>query len=132
MSSPPLLVPAAPGIYAEIHWATRGVRVGETGNSLRGKFAHDARWMSQMHSRTAPESQLRRLRMNDPHPIVLHAAEHGPSAFEFFVVSSDGRLDDESIRHDVERFLFAWVRSQPHYVDWNRQVSWRMRPGRVT
>ena len=125
MSKPPIGIPACPGIYAEIHWATHGVRIGETGQSLRGKFIHDAQWMEQMHTGTAPESQLRRLRMSDPHPIVVHAAEDGATGFEFFIVCSDTRLGETSLRQDTERFLFDWVRKQPALVDWNRQRSWR-------
>jgi hypothetical protein len=124
MSGSSLSVPVLPGIYAEIHWRTRGVRIGESGASLRQKFAHDARWLLQMHSATARPQDLRRLRMSNPHPIVVHAAKDGPAAFEFFVVSSDPRLADRLLRQEIERSLFSWIAKHPEYVNWNRQVSW--------
>lgn len=127
MAAPSSSVPACPGVYAEVHWATRGVRIGETGTSLRRKFAHDSAWMAHMHAGTAPPSQLRRLAMRSPHPIVMSAAQDGPSAFEFFVVTRDLRIANDTLRHDVERYLFSWVRQQRTYLDWNRQRSWRAR-----
>lgn len=116
----PDLLPDKPGLYAEIYWPERGVRIGETGLSIRGKVRHDLRWFKNMHAGTAPPAQLRRTL-----PIAMAAKRSGAVGFEFYSVSIDPRLADKELRQNAERFLFSWVRSQTHLVAWNRQVSWR-------
>lgn len=118
--SSPDLLPDRPGLYAEIYWPERGVRIGETGRSIRGKIRHDIRWMKSMRARTAPPEQLRRTL-----PIAMAAKRTGHVGFEFYAVSVDPRLAEKSLRQEAERFLFSWVRRQEELVDWNRQVSWR-------
>jgi len=113
-------LPTTAGIYAEIYWPERGVRIGETGLSVRGKIRHDIRWFESMKSRTAPVAQLCRTL-----PIAQAAKATGTRGFEFFLVSADPRLADKELRQDCERFLFAWVRQVEGLVDWNRQRSWR-------
>ena len=112
-------LPTSPGLYAEVCWPERAVRIGETGRSIRAKVAHDWRWFRSMHDGTAPASQLRR-----PAPICRAAIEHGPDAFEAFVVSADPRLEDKALRQECERALFEVIRAS-EWVDWNRQRSWR-------
>jgi hypothetical protein len=73
-----------------------------------------------MQDGTAPADQLRRTL-----PIALAARATGAAGFEFYVVSCDPRLIDKALRQEVERYMFGWVLSQPTFVDWNRQVSWR-------
>jgi hypothetical protein len=113
-------LPALPGIYAEIHWPSRGVRIGETGRSIRAKIGHDLGWFRAMQEGTAGPAQLRRTL-----PIALAARTTGAAGFEFYVVSCDPQLADKTLRHDAERFMFQWVASRPEFVNWNRQVSWR-------
>lgn len=114
------LLPNQPGLYAEIYWPERGVRIGETGRSIRGKIRHDIRWFNSMRAGTAPPAQLRRTL-----PIAMAAKRTGALGFEFYVVSADPRLTDKTLRQGAERYLFAWIRERPDWVDWNRQVSWR-------
>lgn len=97
-----------------------GVRIGETGFSIRGKIRHDIRWFNSMRDGTAPQAQLRRTL-----PIALAAKVTGAIGFEFNVVSVDLRLADKELRQDCERFLFDWVRRSDGLTDWNRQRSWR-------
>lgn len=118
--SSPDLLPDRPGLYAEIYWPERGVRIGETGRSVRGKIRHDIRWMMSMRAGTAPPEQLRRTL-----PIAMAAKRTGHVGFEFYAVSVDPRLAEKSLRQEAERFLFSWVGGQAKLVDWNRQVSWR-------
>jgi hypothetical protein len=113
-------LPACPGIYAEIHWPKRGVRIGETGVSIRRKIYHDLGWFKSMHDGTAPQEQLRRTI-----PIAMTAKEHGAAGFAFYVVSVDPRLKDKSLRQDCERHMFAWLEGHPNYHSWNHQKSWR-------
>jgi hypothetical protein len=116
----PANLPALPGVYAEIHWPSRGLRIGETGRSIRAKIAHDLRWFRAMQDGTAGLAQLRRTL-----PIALAARMTGADGFEFYVVSCDPRLAEKPLRQEVERYMFDWVRGEADYVDWNRQISWR-------
>ena len=113
-------LPVRPGIYAEIHWPKRGVRIGETGVSIQGKIRHDVRWFQGMHLGTEKPEQLRRTI-----PIAVTAKEHGAQAFAFYVVSVDPRLADKALRQECERHLFQWLSDHPEYVSWNHQRSWR-------
>ena len=113
-------LPARPGVYAEVYWPQRGVRIGETGRSIRAKIRHDIRWFNSLRDGTAPQEQLRRTL-----PIALAAKATGEAGFEFYVVSDDDRLEDKLLRQSCERFMFDWVRAHPGLTDWNRQRSWR-------
>ena len=113
-------LPKVPGIYAEIHWPKMGVRVGETGGSIRTKIRHDIHWFNSMWDGSAPPEQLRRTI-----PIAMTAKESGATAFEFYVVSIDPRLSDKALRQECERFMFRWLEEHPNFVSWNHQRSWR-------
>lgn len=113
-------LPTSPGIYAEIHWPRRGVRIGETGRSIRGKIRHDIRWFDSMQDGSAPAEQLRRTI-----PIAETAKAHGSAGFEFYVVSADSKLDDKALRQACERHLFGWLEAHPDFESWNHQRSWR-------
>lgn len=113
-------LPTTAGLYAEIYWAQNGVRIGETGISVRGKIRHDIRWFESMKNGTAPEAQLRRTL-----PIAQAAKATGTIGFSFYLVSADPQLQDKLLRQECERFLFGWVSRHKELVDWNRQRSWR-------
>lgn len=113
-------LPTKPGIYAEICWERLGVRVGETGKSVRGKIRHDVRWFNGMFSGTEKPEQLRRTS-----PICIAAKELGLAGFKFYLVSDDSRLCDKSLRQECERFLFEWCDKHSQLVSWNLQKSWR-------
>lgn len=113
-------LPACPGIYAEVYWPQRGLRIGETGRSIKGKIKHDIRWFRSMHNGSAPPEQLRRTL-----PIAQAAKQSGELGFEFFVVSIDPRLEDKNLRQHCERMLFQWADDHPDFINWNRQRSWR-------
>ena len=119
-----LEVPAEPGLYAIVHHASHGVRIGETGQPMRGRFRQHCTWHRNMVNGTARSQDYRRLDMSDPDPYMVAAARDQPSAFEHYVLSTDPRLADKIIRQNVERDVFAWVRAQQLYVDWNRQRAW--------
>jgi len=98
----------------------RGVRIGETGVSIRGKILHDIRWFQGMHAGTEKPEQLKRTI-----PIAKTAKEHGASGFAFYVVSDDPRLTDKQLRQDCERHLFKYLEEHPDYDSWNHQTTWR-------
>jgi len=113
-------LPTCAGVYAEIHWPKRGVRVGETGVSIRGKILHDIRWFQGMHHGTEAPEQLRRTI-----PIAKTAKEHGASGFAFYVISDHPRLRNKQLRQDCERHLFKYLEQHPDYDSWNHQTTWR-------
>jgi hypothetical protein len=112
-------LPASPGIYAQIYWSQRGLRFGETGNSVLSKIKHDVRWFESMRNGTAPPSELRRTL-----PIAQAAKATGARGFEFYVVSVDPRLRDKPLRQETERFLFDWAERATEFISWNHQRSW--------
>lgn len=113
-------LPTCAGIYAEVYWPQLGLRIGETGRSIRGKIRHDIRWFRSMHDGSAPPEQLRRTL-----PIAEAAKRSGLEGFEFFVVSADKQLENKILRQDCERAIFQWAAASPDFEDWNRQRSWR-------
>lgn len=113
-------LPTTPGLYAEICWEKLGVRVGETGQSVRGKIRHDIRWFKGMHNGSEKPEQLRRTS-----PICSAAKEFGHAGFKFYLISSDSRLSDKPLRQECERFMFDWCRNHTKLVSWNFQKSWR-------
>lgn len=119
-SMPADAFPTSPGIYAEICWPRKGVRVGETGKSLRGKIRHDIRWFKGMHDGTEKPEQLRRTS-----PICMAAKEMGLAGFKFYLVSKDPKLTDKQLRQDCERYLFDWCAKHQTLESWNFQRSWR-------
>jgi hypothetical protein len=116
-------LPTSHGVYAEIHWPRRGLRFGETKNSIRGRIRENIRWFNAMHDGTAPPEQLRRTI-----PIAQAARATGAVGFEFYVVSVDPRLQDERLRYETERFLFRWTwPGAAGFLNWNHQRSWTNR-----
>ena len=113
-------LPTCAGIYAEIYWPKNGVRVGETGNSIRGKIRHDIRWFKSMHDGSAPPSQLRRTIR-----IALTAKKYGADVFSFYVVSANPLLIEKELRQECERYMFQWLEKHTMYDSWNHQKSWR-------
>ena len=113
-------LPTCAGVYAEIYWPESGVRIGETGISIRGKIRHDIGWFKSMRDGTAAPNQLRRTL-----PIAMAAKKSGPNGFEFYIVSADPRLIDKELRQECEKFMFKWLKEQVEYKNWNRQKSWR-------
>jgi len=113
-------LPSCAGTCAEIYWPQSGMRIGETGNAIRGKIPHDIRWFTSMNNGTPPPHQLRRSL-----PITEAAKATGALGFEFYVVSRDPRLADKASRQETDRFLFRWAKQAEGFVDWNRQKGWR-------
>jgi hypothetical protein len=112
------LLPASPGIYAEVYWPQRGLRFGETGDSIRRRIGRSIGWFRRMHDGTARPRDLRRTS-----PIAEAAKATGAAGFEFYVVSDDPRLKDKELRQETERFLFKWAEQADGFVSWNRQKS---------
>jgi len=112
-------LPKSPGLYAEVYWPERGLRIGES-KSIRQKIRHDIAWINAMYNGSADETQLRRVT-----PIAQAAKATGVKGFEFYLVSDDPRLEDRALRHETERFLFKWAEQAEEFKSWNFQRSWQ-------
>ena len=112
-------LPKSAGIYAEIHWRSHGVRIGESVN-IKYRIAQATGWFKGMHNGTEHPNQLRR------NNIFCQAAKRdGHEGFSHYVVSTDSRLHDKELRKEVEFFLFDWVASHALYKDFNFQKGYR-------
>ena len=112
-------MPALPGIYAEIHWPTRSLRIGESKNMRTRNKAH-LRWADKHRAGTHLPKEA-----NRKGPIVDLAKEWGSESLEHYLVSDDPRLIDRELRVECEKRLHEWARSQTLYCDLNRQRSYR-------
>lgn len=108
-------LPRVPGVYAQIHWATNGVRIGESIN-IRARNQQARSWFKGMHQGTAHPSQLRR------NNVFCQAAKRdGEKGFGHCLVSIDPKLHSDALRHEIEQYLFQWVAQNPVYLDFNWQ-----------
>lgn len=79
-------LPAVPGIYAQIHSRSMGVRIGESVN-IRARHQQVRSWFKGMHSGTAHPSQLRR------NNVFCQAAKRdGENGIGHCVISTDSLL----------------------------------------
>lgn len=112
-------LPTVPGIYAQIHWRSMGVRIGESVN-IRARHQQARSWFKGMHSGTAHPSQLKR------NNVFCQAAKRdGENGFGHCVISTDPLLKSDLLRHEIEEFLFAWVANHPIYRDFNFQGGYK-------
>lgn len=112
-------LPREPGVYAQIHWATNGVRIGESIN-IRARNQQARSWFKGMHQGTGDPSQLRRNNL-----FCQAAKRDGESGFGHCLISTDPQLSSDKLRHEIEEFLFIWVANHPIYIDFNFQGGYR-------
>jgi hypothetical protein len=112
-------MPAGPGIYAEIHWPTRSIRIGESKNVRARNRAH-IRWADkhQAGSHSPKEANRRGI-------IVELVKEWGSEGLEHFLISGDPRLADRELRVACEKRLHEWARQQTVFRDINTQRGYR-------
>lgn len=112
-------LPRLPGLYAQIHWRSMGVRIGESVN-IRARHQQARSWFKGMHSGTAHPNQLRR------NNVFCQAAKRdGESGFGHCVISTDPLLASDALRHEIEEYLFIWVANHPIYSDFNFQGGYK-------
>lgn len=112
-------LPRSAGVYAQIHWKSNGVRIGESSN-IRQRHQESRSWLRGMHDGTADATQLRR------NNVFCQAAKRdGEAGFGHCVISTDPALEDKGLRDEIERYLFAWVANHPVYHDFNFQPGYR-------
>jgi hypothetical protein len=112
-------LPTGPGIYAQVHWPTRSLRIGESQSVRKHNLAH-IRWADKHRAGTHPAEEAARRGV-----IVELVKTWGSEGLEHYTISADPRLSDRVLRVECEKFLHAWARTQDQYVNINTQRSYR-------
>lgn len=115
-----MLMPTSPGIYAEVHWPTRSLRIRES-QSIRARNLSHIRWADKHRQRTHNPKEASR-----QGPIVDLAREWGSVGLEYYVISAHPRLADKALRVRCEMALHQWAAQQTEFRNLNRQVGYRM------
>ncbi len=113
------LLPKGPGIYAQVHWPTRSLRIGESKHVRTHNLAH-IRWAEKHRAGTHPPHLANRRGV-----IVDLVMTWGAQGLEHYLVSDDPQLADRIFRVECEKFLHAWARTQTVYVNINTQRGYR-------
>lgn len=112
-------MPTGHGIYAEVHWPTRSLRIGES-QAVRARNLSHIRWANKHFEGThSPKEAQRRGQ------IVELVKAWGSKGLEHYLISSDPRLADRELRVECEKFLHEWARQQTEYVNLNTQRGYR-------
>ena len=109
---------AVAGLYAQVYWPDRAVRIGQSSN-IRNRLREATAWANAMHRGRASEDQLRRTS-----ELCERVKATGNEGFEYFLISRDQRLFEASLRLECEAFLFGWCESrseQGAWKNWNRE-----------
>jgi len=112
-------MPTGYGIYAEIHWPTRSIRVGES-TAVRARNRGHIRWANKHRDGTHPPKEASRRG-----PIVELVKHWGSEGLEYYLISNDPRLADRVLRVECEKFLHEWARNQDTYCNLNTQRGYR-------
>jgi hypothetical protein len=116
-------MPTHGGIYAEIHWPTLSIRIGETGNSMRGRNRAHMRWADKHRNGSHNEKEKARQGI-----IVDLAKEWGSEGLEYYVICDDPRvLKDRELRVECEKRLHLWACEQTEFRNFNTQRGYRTR-----
>ena len=114
-------MPTHAGIYAEIHWPTRSLRIGETGNSLRGRNRSHLRW-AEKHRAGAHKGKV----ATREGMIVDLAKKWGAKGIEYYVICDDSKVqNDREFRVDCEKHLHQWARVQTEFRNINTQRGYQ-------
>ena len=115
-------MPTHGGIYAEVHWPTRSIRIGETGISMRGRNRNHINWANKHRNGTHIEKKANRKGI-----IVNLVKEWGSEGLEFYVITDDPRVrgEDKELRVDCEKNLHEWARVQTEFRNINTQRGYR-------
>jgi hypothetical protein len=115
-SSPCSALPRSHGIYCEVLWPVRGIRIGVSRNIFDRHKGH-ASWMRSMKRGTGSRTQRRG-------PLADHARAWGDIGLETFVLSTDPRLSDDQLRYECETELHRWAEHQTSWKNFNGE-KWK-------
>lgn len=115
-ASPRENLPRDYGIYCEIVWPVRGIRIGISKNIWQ-RHGGAASWMRSMKNGTGSRSGR-----VGPYP--NHAKDWGDLGLETFVLSTNPRLRDDDLRYACETELHRWAEAQSEWKNFNGE-KWR-------
>ncbi|RRH77915.1 hypothetical protein [Falsigemmobacter faecalis] len=114
--SPEAALPKLHGIYCEVLWPVRGIRIGVSQNIAARHRGHKT-WMRSMKKGTGNRSQR-------SGPLANHAKDWGDLGLETFALSTDPRLADPALRLQCETVLHRWAETQRDWKNFNGE-KWR-------
>lgn len=112
-------IPNTAGIYAEVHWPTLNLRIGES-KKMRARNQGHIRWADKHKAGTHSEKEAKRQGR-----IVELVKIWGSDGLEHFLISADPRLADRVLRVECEKHLHEWARTQTIYKNLNTQRGYR-------
>ena len=115
-ASPRESLPRDIGVYCEIVWPVRGIRIGISKN-IWDRHGRHASWMRSMKKGTGS-------RTNRIGPYANHAKDWADFGLETFTLSTDPRLQDDELRNDCETQLHRWAEEQTEWKNFNGE-KWR-------
>lgn len=115
-TSPRAMLPRGYGIYCEVLWPVRGIRIGISKN-LWARHGGHASWMRSMKRGTGA-------RKGRSGPLANHAKDWGDLGLETFVLSTHPSLQSEEVRLRCESALHAWAEEQTIWKNFNGE-KWR-------
>lgn len=119
-------MPTHGGIYAEVHWPTMTLRIGETGNSMRARNRGHLTWAEKHRTGTHTKPEEIRRAMNGNSTITEHAKKWGAAGIEYYVIVDTPEIQkDRPLRVAVERYLHEWAGTQRTYKNMNTQRGYR-------
>jgi len=110
-------LPRCAGIYVEVLWPVRGIRIGQSKN-LYSRHKGALRWYRGMKAGTDRDVNRRGI-------LPDYAREYGDEGLEPFLISSDPTLEDELLRKRVEAHLHEWARKQTVWKNFNTENTSR-------
>lgn len=112
-------MPVGHGIYAEVHWPTRSLRIGES-KAVRARNLAHIRWADKHRQGTHGPREAGRCGV-----IVELVKAWGSEGLEHYLVSNDPRLADRVLRVECEKYLHDRARNQTDFVNINTQRGYR-------
>ncbi len=110
-TSPRDALPRNYGIYCEVIWPVRGIRIGITKNIWARHGGH-ASWMRSMKKGTGSRAKR-------SGPLANHAKDLGDLGLETFTLSMDPRLQEKEIQQACETQLHKWAEEQSEWKNFN-------------
>lgn len=112
-----LVLPKAPGVYVEVLWPAKGIRIGQAKN-IHSRHGGAKTWYRGMKNGRYGDQRK-------DGKLANYAREHGTDGLETFVIASGPEFEDEIFRKRVEAHLHAWARTQTDWDDFNAEGATR-------
>lgn len=100
--------PRDAGVYCEIYWPVRGIRIGVSSNIWSRHGGH-LKWMRD----------LKAGKVTRKGPLAAHVKDWGNIGLEVFVLSVAAGLTDKQVREDCELELHTWAERQSNWKNFN-------------